>query len=34
MMTCPAMVPTAELDKPDAINETRKTPAAQEPEHR
>ena len=31
MMTCPAIVPTAELDSPDAINETRKTPQRRTP---
>ena len=31
MITCPAMVPTAELEMPDAISETRNTPAAPAP---
>ncbi len=31
MMTCPAIVPTAELDSPEAISDTRNTPAAPEP---
>ena len=31
MMICPAMVPTAELDRPEASSATRKKPAAAEP---
>jgi hypothetical protein len=31
MIIWPAMVPTAELDIPDAISETRNKPAAAEP---
>jgi len=31
MMTCPAIVPTAELDNPEAISDTKNTPAAPEP---
>ncbi len=31
MITWPAMVPTAELDTPDAISATRNTPAAAAP---
>jgi biotin carboxyl carrier protein len=30
-MTCPAIVPTAELDSPEASSDTRNTPAAPEP---
>ncbi len=31
MMICPAMVPTAELEIPDAMSETRNSPAAAPP---
>ena len=31
MIICPAIVPTTELEMPDAISETRNTPAASEP---
>ena len=31
MIICPAMVPTVELDTPDASSETRKTAAAAAP---
>ena len=34
MMTCPAIVPTAELDSPEASSDTRNTPAAPEPKDR
>src|SRR5579872_6438806 len=31
MMTCPAIVPTTELDMPDAMSDSKKTAAAAEP---
>ena len=31
MIICPAIVPTTELEMPEAIRETRKTPAANDP---
>jgi hypothetical protein len=31
MIICPAMVPTTELDMPDAINDSRNIPAAPMP---